>query len=156
YAEIDRYCRERGIAWTASCWDQPSVDCITAFGVPFIKVASASITDHALLRHIVSKDVAVMISTGMSTQEEIDGAAAAVDSSRLLIAHSTSAYPCSPKELNLRMIETLADKYPGVPIGYSGHEVGLATTYAAVALGASFVERHITLDRAMWGSDQSA
>jgi YrbI family 3-deoxy-D-manno-octulosonate 8-phosphate phosphatase len=156
FAEIDRYCRERGIAWTASCWDGPSADCIASFDVPFIKVASASITDHALLRHIASKGIPVMISTGMSTQQEIDAAASLIEAPRLLIAHSTSAYPCAPKELNLRMIETLANKYPGVPIGYSGHEVGLATTYAAVALGASFVERHITLDRAMWGSDQSA
>ena len=156
YVEIDRYCRNRGIAWTASCWDEPSVDCIAAFDVPFIKVASASITDHTLLRHIVSKHIPVMLSSGMSTQEEIDGAAAMVEPAQLLLAHSTSAYPCPPKELNLRMIETLAEKYPGVPIGYSGHEVGLATTYAAVALGASFVERHITLDRALWGSDQSA
>ena len=98
----------------------------------------------------------MMLSSGMSEQREIDEAAALVGTERLLLAHSTSAYPCPPKELNLRMIETLADKYLGVPIGYSGHEVGLATTYAAVALGASFIERHITLDRALWGSDQSA
>ncbi|MEP6495368.1 MAG: N-acetylneuraminate synthase family protein [bacterium] len=156
YAEIDRYCRDRGIAWTASCWDGPSVECISAFDVPFIKVASATITDHTLLRHIMSQGVPVMLSSGMSTQEEIDAAAAVVEPAQLLLAHSTSAYPCPPKELNLRMIETLAEKYPGVPIGYSGHEVGLATTYAAIALGASFVERHITLDRALWGSDQSA
>jgi N-acetylneuraminate synthase len=156
YDEIDRYCRDRGIAWTASCWDEPSVDCIAAFDVPFIKVASASITDHTLLRRIVSKDIPVMLSSGMSTQDEIDAAAEVVGPAQLLLAHSTSAYPCPPKELNLRMIETLAEKYPGVPIGYSGHEVGLATTYAAVSLGASFVERHITLDRALWGSDQSA
>lgn len=156
YVEIDRYCRDRGIQWTASCWDEPSADCIASFEVPFIKVASASITDHDLLRHIASKGRAVMISSGMSTQEEIDAAASVVESPRLLIAHSTSAYPCPPLELNLRMIETLAERYPGVPIGYSGHEVGLATTYAAVTLGASFVERHITLDRSLWGSDQSA
>ncbi|HTE45390.1 MAG TPA: N-acetylneuraminate synthase family protein [Gemmatimonadaceae bacterium] len=156
YVEIDRYCRDRGIAWTASCWDEPSVECIAAFDVPFIKVASASITDHTLLRRVVSQGVPVMLSSGMSTQDEIDAAAAVVANEQLLIAHSTSAYPCPSKELNLRMIETLAEKYPGVPIGYSGHEVGLATTYAAVALGASFIERHITLDRALWGSDQSA
>jgi YrbI family 3-deoxy-D-manno-octulosonate 8-phosphate phosphatase len=156
YDEIDRYCRDRGIAWTASCWDEPSADCIAAFDVPFIKVASASITDHALLGRIASKGIPVMLSSGMSTQDEIDAAMSVVEPPRALLAHSTSAYPCAPKELNLRMIETLADRFPGVPIGYSGHEVGLATTYAAVALGASFVERHITLDRALWGSDQSA
>lgn len=156
YAEIDRYCRERGIAWTASCWDEPSVDFLAEFEVPFIKVASASITDHALLRRMVATGGQVMVSSGMSTQEEIDAAAAVVGSAQLLVAHSTSTYPCPPRELNLRMIETLGARFPGVPIGYSGHEVGLATTYAAVALGASFVERHITLDRSLWGSDQAA
>jgi N-acetylneuraminate synthase len=97
-----------------------------------------------------------MISTGMSTMEEIEGAIAVVGTDNLLIAHSTSAYPCTIAELNLRMVTTLKDRFPGVPIGYSGHEAGLAPTWAAVALGASFVERHVTLDRTMWGTDQAA
>src|SRR5258708_18203666 len=92
----------------------------------------------------------------MSTMDEIRDAVNKFGTDNLLIAHSTSAYPCAPQELNLRMIETLADMYPETPIGYSGHETGLATTVAAVAMGASFVERHFTLDRAMWGSDHAA
>jgi YrbI family 3-deoxy-D-manno-octulosonate 8-phosphate phosphatase len=156
YAEIDRYCRERGIAWTASCWDEPSVDFVAAFEPPFIKVASATLTDHALLAKLRSTGKPLMLSTGMSTMDEIDAAVGAVDAEALLIAHATSAYPCPPVELNVRTILTLRDRFDGVPIGYSGHETGLATTYAAVALGAAFVERHITLDRSMWGSDQAA
>jgi YrbI family 3-deoxy-D-manno-octulosonate 8-phosphate phosphatase len=156
YSEIDRYCQDRGIAWTASCWDEEAVDFMLAFKPPFLKAASASLTDHALLRKMVDSGVPLMLSSGMSTQHEIDSALEVLGRERILLAHSTSAYPCPPAELNLRMIETLAERFPGVPIGYSGHEVGLATTYAAVALGASFVERHITLDRALWGSDQAA
>ena len=97
-----------------------------------------------------------MMSTGMSTIEQIDKAISFMDKNNLLVAHATSAYPCKNEELNLKMIETLKQKYPDIPIGYSGHEVGLAPTWAAVALGACFVERHITLDRAMWGTDQAA
>jgi YrbI family 3-deoxy-D-manno-octulosonate 8-phosphate phosphatase len=156
YAEIDRYCRERGIVWTASCWDQPSVDFVMAFDPPFFKVASAGLTDLELLERLRATGKPVMLSTGMSTLAELDAAISVVGSEKLMVAHSTSTYPCPPKELNLRVIETLRARLPGVPIGYSGHETGLATTYAAVALGASFVERHITLDRSMWGSDQAA
>lgn len=156
YAQIDEYCRERGIHWTASCWDEPSVECIAAFNPPFFKAASASLTDHNLLKAMAATDIPLMISTGMSTLEEIVDAVDAVNSDTLMIAHSTSAYPCPPEELNLRMIQTLKKMYPNHPIGYSGHETGLATTWSAIALGATFVERHITLDRAMWGSDQAA
>ncbi|MFI5180653.1 MAG: N-acetylneuraminate synthase family protein [Thermoanaerobaculia bacterium] len=156
YAEIDRTCRERGIAWTASCWDEPSVDFIEQFDPPFYKAASASLTDHALLRRMKETGRALILSTGMSTMEEIESAVVAVGLQRLLIAHSTSTYPCPARELNLRMIETLRRKFPFTPIGYSGHEPGLAPTYGAVALGAAFVERHITLDRTLWGSDQAA
>ena len=156
YAEIDRYCRDRGIAWTASCWDQPSVDFIAAFDPPFFKAASATLTDHELLRKLRDTGKPLMLSTGMSTMDEIDAAVAAVDAEALLIGHATSTYPCPPAELNLRAILALRDRFDGVPVGYSGHETGLATTYAAVALGAAFVERHITLDRSMWGSDQAA
>jgi N-acetylneuraminate synthase len=155
YAEIDRYCKDKGIIWFASCWDEPSVDFIDRFAPACYKVASASLTDAALLGHTAATGRPIIISTGMSTIDEIDAAVARFDPGRLLIAHATSTYPCVPDELNLRMIGTLKQRYDAT-IGYSGHEVGLQTTCAAVALGACFVERHITLDRAMWGSDQAA
>jgi len=155
YGEIDAHCRARGIAWLASCWDVPSVDFIEDFDPPAYKIASASVTDLELIAHIETKGRPVILSTGMSTMDQIKGAAARIEDTRLLIAHSTSTYPCPPEELNLLMITTLRETFD-VPIGYSGHETGLQTTVAAVVLGASFVERHITLDRAMWGSDQSA
>lgn len=156
YAEIDRYCREKGIVWMASCWDEESVDFIEQFDVPAYKAASASLTDIPLLKKMKATGKPLMISTGMSTMEEIETAVDAIGRENLLVAHATSTYPCPPEELNLRMILTLKAKYPDVPIGYSGHETGLATTWAAVTLGATFVERHITLNRAMWGSDQAA
>lgn len=156
YREIDAYCRELGILWFASCWDEEAVDFMEQFDPPCYKAASAALTDTPLLRKKKSTGRPLIISTGMSTMEEIRAAMLAIGTSDQLIAHSTSTYPCPPEELNLRMIRTLKDMYPACPIGYSGHEVGLATTWAAVALGATFVERHITLDRAMWGSDQAA
>ena len=155
YAEIDRYAKEKGLHWFASCWDQPSVDFIERFNPVCYKIASASLTDEELLRYTASKGRPVILSTGMSTQEEIDKAVAVFDRKQLLLTHATSTYPCSPDELNLRMIHTLRHKY-NVPVGYSGHETGLQTTLAAVALGACVIERHITLDRAMWGTDQAA
>jgi N-acetylneuraminate synthase len=120
------------------------------------KAASASLTDYNLLKRKRETGKPLMISTGMSTIEEINSSVKFVGTENLLIAHSTSAYPCKPEELNLKVIKTLKQIYPEVPIGYSGHETGLVPTWAAVALGATFVERHITLDRAMWGSDQAA
>lgn len=156
YSEIDWYCREKGIQWFASCWDEPSVEFIDQFGVPAYKSASASLTDHDLLRAMKDTGKPLIASTGMSTWEQIEAAIDALGTDNLAVAHSTSAYPCEVEELNLKMISTLQSRYPGVPIGYSGHETGLAPTWAAVALGATFVERHITLDRAMWGSDQAA
>ena len=155
YSEIDRYCRERGIIWFASCWDEPSVDFIEKFDPACHKIASASLTDDGLLKHINSKNRPMILSTGMSTMEQIRHAVSLLDQDRLLLAHSTSTYPSKPDELNLSVIRTLQDEFDN-PIGYSGHEVGLQTSYAAVALGACFVERHLTLDRAMWGSDQAA
>lgn len=156
YAEIDRHCREREILWFASCWDEESVAFMEQFDPPCYKAASASLTDTQLLLAKKRTGRPLIISTGMSTMEEIDAAVRAVGRDHLLIAHSTSTYPCPPHELNLRMILTLRAAYPECPIGYSGHEVGLAPTWAAVTLGATFVERHITVDRSMWGSDQSA
>ena len=155
YEEIDAYCAEKGIHWFASCWDKDSIEFIESFDPVAYKVASASLTDDQLIREMDAKGRPMVASTGMSTMREIEHAVSLLDTDRLLVAHCTSTYPCDPEELNLRMIETLDEKLD-VPIGYSGHEVGLQTTCAAVALGACFVERHITLDRAMWGSDQSA
>jgi N-acetylneuraminate synthase len=155
YAEIDRHCAERRILWFASCWDEESVDFMESFQPPCYKVASASLTDLPLLKKMRSTGRPLIISTGMSTTEEIAAGVEAVGRQELLIAHATSSYPCPPEHLNLNMINTLKADYPDCPIGYSGHEVGLAPTWAAVTLGATFVERHITLDRAMWGSDQA-
>lgn len=155
YAEINKYCEEKKIPWFASCWDEDSVDFIAQFSPPCYKVASATLTDSNLLQKIKSTGNTIILSTGMSTIEEIESAVALLGTENLLLAHSTSTYPCPPDELNLRMILTLKSKFK-CPIGYSGHEVGLQTTFAAVTLGADFVERHITLDRAMWGSDHAA
>ncbi len=155
YREIDRYCKEKGITWFASVWDEPSVEFMEAFDTPAYKIPSASLTDLGLLRRVRSAGKPVIVSTGMSTMEQIHSAVGVVGLSNLLIAHATSTYPCDPDELNLRMIPTLRQTFP-CPIGYSGHEVGLVTSVVAVALGACMVERHITLDRAMWGSDQAA
>jgi N-acetylneuraminate synthase len=156
YNEIDKFCKEIGIIWFASCWDEPSVEFIEQFDPPLYKTASACLTDLSLLEKHKRLNKPIMMSTGMSTMEEIEKSISFMDKHNLMIAHATSAYPCKNEELNLKMISTLKNKYPEVPIGYSGHEVGLAPSWAAVALGACFVERHITLDRAMWGTDQAA
>ncbi|NTW50968.1 MAG: N-acetylneuraminate synthase [Chlorobiaceae bacterium] len=156
YAEIDAYCREKGIAWFASCWDEEAVDFMEKFNPPCYKAASASLTDLTLLKKTKATGRPLIISTGMSTMEEVNAAVDALGRDNLMIAHTNSTYPCPVDQLNLRMITTLKQMYPDNPIGYSGHEVGLSTTWAAVALGAIFVERHVTLDRAMWGSDQAA
>ncbi|CAN5543281.1 N-acetylneuraminate synthase family protein [soil metagenome] len=156
YADIDKFCKEKNILWFASCWDEPSVDFIEQFDPPLYKAASACLTDIKLLRKKKQTGKPLMISTGMSLMNEIIQAVDEVGKDNLMIAHSTSVYPCKLEELNLNVIQTLKDLYPDVPVGYSGHETGLATTWAAVALGAAFVERHITLDRAMWGTDQAA
>jgi N-acetylneuraminate synthase len=156
FAAIDKHCRERGVLWFASCWDEEAVDFMERFDPPCYKIASASLTDDDLLRKVRGTGRPLMLSTGMSTPEEIDAAIELLGRDKLLLAHTTSTYPCPPGDLNLRMIETLRRLYPQCPVGYSGHETGLAPTWAAVALGATFVERHITLDRALWGSDQAA
>lgn len=155
YAEIDRYCKEVGITWFASVWDEPSVDFLEKFNPVCYKVPSASLTDIALLKHLRKTGRPIILSTGMSTMEQIKKSVSAIGEDNLVITHATSTYPCDPHELNLRMIETLRKTF-SCPIGYSGHEVGLVTSAVAVGLGACMVERHITLDRALWGSDQSA
>lgn len=155
YDEIDRYCKEKKIDWFASCWDDDSLDFIDSYNVVAHKISSASLTNDELLKKYNLTGKPILLSTGMSTIEEIDHAISLLDKDRLVLLHSTSTYPCPPKELNLNVIRKYIEKY-NFPIGYSGHEVGLQTTCAAVALGAKVVERHITLDRAMWGSDHAA
>lgn len=155
YREIDRYCKEKGIMWFASPWDEKSVDFLEEFQPVCYKIASASLTDDVLLKRLKETGRLLILSTGMSTMEDIRKTVDFLGLDNLMIAHTTSTYPCEPEELNLRMIPTLREEFP-VPIGYSGHEVGLVPSTIAVSLGACLVERHITLDRALWGSDQAA
>ena len=155
YAAIDAHCREKGIAWFASPWDEASVDFLERFDVPCHKVASASLTDDGLLRRMRATGKPVILSTGMSTMAQVDHAVEVLGRDRLVILHATSTYPAKYEELNLRVIPALAQRF-GVPVGYSGHETGIASSVAAVAMGACVVERHLTMDRAMWGSDQAA
>lgn len=155
YGQISEHALNRGIQWFASPWDVPSVDFLEGFDVPTHKVASASLTDEPLLAALAATGKPLIVSTGMSTLDEIDRAMELLADSEVILLHSTSTYPCPPAESNLRTIHTLAERY-GVPTGYSGHEKGLQITLGAVSLGAVAVERHITLDRTMWGSDHSA
>ncbi len=155
YQEIDRYCHKLGITWFSSVWDEPSVDFLEHFNPVVYKIPSASLTDHNLLRHLKKTGRPLILSTGMSTMDQIQAAVDVIGSDNVMITHATSTYPCDPEELNLKVIPVLRERFP-FPIGYSGHEVGLIPSVVAVALGACLVERHITLDRAMWGSDQAA
>jgi len=155
YQLIDDYCRLHDVLWLASCWDEASVNFIAQFDPPAYKIASASLTDDGLLQHHREQGKPILLSTGMSSLAQIDHAVDVLGKDDLVLLHTTSTYPSAIEELNLRMIQTLSARY-NVTVGYSGHEVGLAPSLAAVALGASVIERHITLDRAMWGSDQAA
>jgi N-acetylneuraminate synthase len=155
YQEIDAYCRASKIAWFASCWDEKSVDFIDRFAPPCYKIASASLTDDNLLRHTRATGKPVILSTGMSTLEQIDHAVDVLGTQDLILLHACSTYPAYYEELNLRAIPIMRQRY-GVPVGYSGHETGIASTVAAAVMGACCVERHITLDRSMWGSDHAA
>jgi N-acetylneuraminate synthase len=155
YKEIDEYCRAVKMPWFASAWDEPSVDFINQFNVPCFKIASASLTDDALLRYTRATGKPILLSTGMSTLKEIDHAVEVLGKENLVLLHACSTYPAYYEELNLNAIKTMRERY-GVPVGYSGHESGIPSSVAAVALGACIVERHITTDRAMWGSDQAA
>jgi len=155
YREIDRYCKQKNMPWFASVWDEPSVDFLQQFDPICYKIPSASLTDKKLLLRARETGMPVILSTGMSTMQQIKTAVKVLGEENLLITHATSTYPCDPEELNLKMIRTLVDTF-NCPIGYSGHEVGLIPTVVAVSMGACLVERHITLDRAMWGSDQAA
>ncbi len=156
YIEIGDYATVNGLDWFASPWDEPSVAFLEDLNVVAHKVASASLTDSSMLRALADTGKPVILSTGMSTIEQIDTAVELFDADNLVILHATSTYPLPPEEANLRMIDTLSQRYTGVPVGYSGHERGLQVSLAAVALGAVVVERHITLDRTMWGSDHAA
>ena len=155
YSEIARYSAEKGLDWFASPWDIPSVDFLERHGVVAHKIASASVTDIPLLEALKATGKPLILSTGMSTMEEIDAAVETVGTENLVLMHATSTYPLDPAEANLRMIHTLRERF-GVPVGYSGHETGLQVSLAAVGLGADALERHITLDRAMWGTDHGA
>lgn len=156
YIEIGDHAVMRGLEWFASPWDVPSVEFLEDLGVVAHKVASASVTDIELLQALRATGKPVILSTGMSTMEEIDRAVETLGTENLVLMHATSTYPMEPEEANLRMIPVLRDRFPGVPVGYSGHERGLQISLAAVAVGAVAVERHITLDRTMWGSDHAA
>jgi N-acetylneuraminate synthase len=155
YDEIDRFCSQEGVVWFASCWDNPSIDFLEEFNPPCYKIASASLTNDDLLRHTRATGRPIILSTGMSSLDDIDHAVEVLGLDNLILLQSVSTYPARYDELNLRAIATLRQRYQ-IPVGYSGHETGIASTVAAVALGACCVERHITLDRAMWGSDHAA
>ncbi len=156
YTEIDKYCKELGIVWFASPWDEDSVDFLEEFQVPCHKVASASLTDEGLLRHMKKTGKPIFMSVGMSTEEEIEKAVDILGTDNLVLLHTVSTYPAEVKNINLKAMVTLQQKYPQVPVGYSGHELAEVVSPVAVSMGARVVERHFTLDRAMWGSDQKA
>jgi len=155
YKEIDDYCKGKGILWFASCWDEQSVDFIDQFNPPCYKIASASLTDDNLLKYTKLKGKPILLSTGMSTMEQVRHAVDILGEDNLVIFHCTSTYPSDANETNLRVIETFKKEF-NCPIGYSGHERGISPTVIAVVLGANAVERHITTDRTNWGSDQAA
>lgn len=155
YDVIDAYCRAKKIPWLASCWDEQSVDFIDQYDVPCFKISSASLTDDALIKHIRDKGRPIIISTGMSSLEQVDHAIDVLGKKDLIVLHSCSTYPADYHELNLKVIPFFKERY-GIPVGYSGHETGLPSSVAAAAIGACVVERHITLERAMWGSDHAA
>lgn len=163
YNEIDRYCSKKNIKWTASAWDGDSVQFLREYDLPFIKIASASLTNKVIIEEAVRTFPKVILSTGMSTEKEIDTAVQMINkfktwygkSQTFGLLHCNSSYPAPLEDLNLSAIKTLAERYPDYDIGYSGHELTLGTSVAAVYLGASIIERHITLDRNMYGTDQS-
>lgn len=156
YIEIGDHATLRGLDWFASPWDVPSVEFLEELGVVAHKVASACLTDTEMLAVLRDTGKPVILSTGMSTMEQIERAIGVLGTENLVLMHATSTYPMEPEEANLRMIRVLRERFPGVPVGYSGHERGLQISLAAVAMGAVAVERHVTLDRTMWGSDHAA
>ena len=157
YDEIDTYCKSRNIEWTASPWDLDSLNFLNQYDVPFIKIPSALLTDLDLIKQTTATGKKIIISTGMSTLQEVDDAVNAIKSinkdADYAVLHCNSSYPAPNDELNLKCIETLQERY-NCEVGYSGHEFGLTTTIASICMGATIIERHITLDRTMWGTDQ--
>lgn len=156
YEEIDRYCKEKNMIWLASCWDEASVDFIEQFNPPCHKIASASLTDDGLLKHIKAKGKPMILSTGLSTMEQVERAVNILGRDNLILMHCVGTYPAKDENLNLSVITAHKQKFPDLIIGYSGHEVGVSPSVASAIIGAKVIERHITLDRAMWGSDQAA
>ena len=156
YEELDKYAKNLDIIWFASCWDSQAVKDIEKFNVPIYKIAYASLTDEEMISEVLKTDKSIILSTGMSSLEEINKTVDFIGNNELAILHTTSTYPCKPEELNLNVIKTYFEDFPDNIIGYSGHETGLVTTAVAVSMGAKIIERHITLDRSMWGTDQAA
>lgn len=162
YAEINSYCKEKGIVWFASPWDEESVDFLETLNVPCHKIASPSLTDDGLLRHIRRTGKPVILSTGMSDLKMIEHAVSVLGTENLIIMHCTSFYSEVTADnrvltlLNLKGIRILRERFNDVPIGFSGNDAGIMPTYATVAMGACAVEKHLTLNHAMWGSDQKA
>ena len=152
YDEIDRFCKEKGIAWSASPWDLDSLDFLEQYDIPWIKIPSAMITNESLMKAAAKTGKKVIFSTGMSTYEEIDQAMVWLSNSEIVMLHCNSTYPAPLSDLNLKCVQTLRERY-ACEVGYSGHEFRLGTSVAAIYLGATYIERHITLDRTMWGSD---
>jgi N-acetylneuraminate synthase len=152
YDIINKYCKQKNIQWTASPWDLESLKFLLEYDVPFIKIPSAMLTNTELLVATINSGKKIIISTGMSTLEEIDRAVSLLEKTDFALLHCNSTYPAPLDELNLKCIQTLKDRY-NCEVGYSGHEFRLGTSVAAVYLGATIIERHITLDRTMWGSD---
>jgi N-acetylneuraminate synthase len=156
YDAIDVHAKKIGIDWFASPWDLPSVEFLASYNLPAMKIASATLTDSDVVRGVAEIGIPAILSTGMSSLEEIDQAVNLFsEDSPLALLHCTSTYPLTAEEANLKAMVALGERY-NRPVGYSGHETGLQISIAAVALGARIIERHITLDRAMWGTDQSA
>jgi len=155
YDEIDRYCREKGVQWSASPWDIDSLKFLMEYDIPWLKIPSAMITNEKLMKACAATGKKIIFSVGMSTLDEADQAVKWLEGSEIVMLHCNSTYPAPLEDLNLSCIKTLKDRYD-CEIGYSGHEFRLGTTVAAVYLGATYLERHITLDRTMWGSDHMA
>lgn len=153
YDEIDAYCKEKEIDWSASPWDLDSLDFLNGYDIPFIKIPSAMLTNDELLKESVKTGKKIILSVGMSTEKEIDHAVNILKGAKeFALLHCNSTYPAPIEELNLSAIQSLKQKY-GCEVGYSGHEFRLGTSVASIYLGASIIERHITLDRTMWGTD---
>ena len=156
YDQIDEYCRKKDIKWTASVWDVDSLEFLKQYKIPFIKIPSALITDEILLTACRDSSIPVHMSTGMSSEEEIENAVKLLGSSLKVLYHCNSSYPAKDTELNLSYLTVLKNKYPYLKIGYSGHEEGISACIVAGVLGAEYFERHITISRSLWGTDQAA